>query len=95
MLTAMHPPADSGPCIYILRCGDDSLYTGAAKDLARRIADHHGKRGARYVRARLPVELVYWEPCADWPSALRREYQIKQLTRLQKERLLRRRTTGC
>jgi len=89
----VHPPADSGPCVYLLRCSDGSLYTGAAKDLARRLADHQGRRGARYTRSRLPVRLVSWERCADWSSALRREYQLKRLTRPAKERLLRRRTT--
>lgn len=67
--------------VYMLRCGDGSLYTGSAKDLTRRLAAHSGGRGAKYTRSRLPVELVYWEEVPDWSSALRREAAIKRLPR--------------
>lgn len=71
-------------CVYILRCGDGSLYTGWTNDLAARVKAHQEKRGAKYTKARQPVELVYSENCADKSAALRREAQIKKLTRTQK-----------
>lgn len=75
--------------VYIVRCSDDSLYTGIARDLQQRIDEHNeGKRGARYTRGRRPVELVYRESAADRSSAQRREYRIKQLSRAQKRRLI-------
>lgn len=70
--------------VYILRCGDDSLYTGCTADLLRRLAAHQRGAGAKYTRSRLPVELVYWESAADRSSALRREAAIKRLSRQQK-----------
>lgn len=70
--------------VYILRCADGSLYTGAARDPARRLAEHNGKRGAAYTRARRPVQLAYTEPAADRSAALRREWAIKQLNRTEK-----------
>lgn len=70
--------------VYMLRCADGSLYTGATNDLARRVATHGRGKGAAYTRARLPVELVYSEPAADRGAALRREAQLKRLTRAQK-----------
>lgn len=75
--------------VYMVRCSDDSLYTGVARDLQQRIAEHNtGTRGARYTRGRRPVELVYQETVADRSSAQQREYQIKQLTAAQKRRLI-------
>jgi putative endonuclease len=75
--------------IYIIRCADDSLYTGVTTDLERRINEHNaGKTAARYTRARRPVSLVYQESAPDRTTACRREYQIKQLSRLEKQRLL-------
>lgn len=70
--------------VYILRCADGSFYTGAARDPARRVREHNGKRGAAYTRARRPVQLVYTEPAPDRSAALRREWAIKQLTRTEK-----------
>ncbi len=80
--------ADVGWHIYILRCADRSLYTGIAKDVSGRVIQHNKGRGARYTRARLPVELVYTERAADRASALRREYEIKQLRPAAKLRLI-------
>lgn len=80
--------ADVGWHIYILRCADQSLYTGIAKDVSGRVIQHNKGRGARYTRARLPVELVYTERAADRASALRREYEIKQLRPAAKLRLI-------
>lgn len=75
--------------VYMVRCSDDSLYTGIARDLQQRLREHNeGKRGARYTRGRRPVELVYRESVADRSAALRREYSIKQLSRAQKQRLI-------
>lgn len=76
--------------VYIVRCRDDSLYTGVARNLEQRIDEHNeGKRGARYTRSRRPVELVYHEVAADRSTAQQREYQIKQLTAVQKRLLIR------
>lgn len=71
-------------CVYMLRCGDGTLYTGSTNDLQRRVLTHARGRGAKYTRSRRPVELVYQEPCADRSAALRRELQIKQLSRQEK-----------
>lgn len=79
----------SGYVVYILRCGDGTLYTGCTNDLARRLAAHGAGRGAKYTRARLPVALVYQEPAADRSQALRREAAIKALPRAQKLALIR------
>ena len=74
--------------VYMLRCADGSLYTGAAVDVDRRARVHNAGRGAKYTRSRLPVEVVYREVCEDRSTALRREYAIKQLTRQEKEALI-------
>jgi uncharacterized protein (TIGR02453 family) len=74
--------------VYLLRCGDGSLYTGIARDPARRVAQHNAGRGAAYTRARRPVELVYHESAASRPEALRREWAIKRLTRAEKDALI-------
>ena len=69
--------------VYIVRCKDNTLYTGIARDVARRVDQHNGvgRTGARYTRARRPVRLVYQEPAADRSSAATREYAIKRLSR--------------
>lgn len=74
--------------VYLLRCADGTLYTGYTDDPVRRTKVHNTGKGAKYTRARLPVELVYQEACADESAALRREYEIKQLTRVQKLKLI-------
>jgi len=66
-------------CVYMLRCRDGSLYTGATNDLDQRLRVHRSGRGAAYTRSRLPVRLVYAEPAADRSMALRREWALKQL----------------
>lgn len=68
-------------CVYILRCADDTLYTGITTDLERRLQTHAAGRGARYTRARLPVELLYSEGAASRSAATRRELEIKRLPR--------------
>ena len=74
--------------VYILRCGDGTLYTGCTNDLARRLKAHSAGKGAKYTRSRLPVELVYAEAAADKSQALRREAAIKALTRTEKLALI-------
>ena len=75
--------------VYILRCHDGTLYTGATNDLVRRLERHRAGRGARYTRSRLPVKLVYLEPSHDRSAALRREAALKRLTRRDKLALIR------
>ena len=75
--------------VYILRCGDGTLYTGIALDLAKRIAVHQHGRGAKYTRGRLPVELVYKECQRTKGNALRREAEIKRWPKHRKEQLVR------
>lgn len=70
--------------IYIVKCNDDTLYTGWTTDLKRRIKCHNSGKGAKYTRCRLPVELVYFEEYEDKSTALKREYEIKQLSRSKK-----------
>ena len=72
-----------GYLVYILRCGDGTLYTGCTNDLPRRLQAHQSGRGAKYTRSRLPVELVYQEAVPDRSAALRREAAIKRLYRLE------------
>ena len=74
--------------VYILRCGDDSLYTGCTDNVPRRLAAHQSGKGAKYTRSRLPVSLIYQEEVPDKPAALRREAAIKRLTRSQKLKLI-------
>ena len=73
---------------YILRCGDGSLYTGWTNYLTKRVADHNAGRGAKYTKAHLPVELVYYEIFETKEEAMKRECAIKKLSRPQKERLI-------
>ena len=74
--------------VYILLCGDGSLYTGCTNDLKRRLAAHQQGRGAKYTCSHLPVTLVYQEPCPNRSAALRREAALKRMTRQQKLGLL-------
>ena len=74
--------------VYILECGDGSLYTGWTTDLEKRLAAHVAGRGAKYTRARGPVRMVYSEECDTKSGALRREAAIKALTRVQKQALV-------
>ena len=74
--------------LYILRCGDGSLYTGIALDLERRLAQHQAGRASRYTRSRLPVTLVWRREVETWSAALREEMRIKRLTRAEKEALV-------
>jgi putative endonuclease len=80
-----------GWTVYLLRCRDGSLYTGITNDLPRRLASHRAGTGSVYVRARLPIRVVYRESQPDRGAALRREAAIKKLTRRDKLALVRRR----
>lgn len=77
------------PFVYILRCGDGSLYTGVAKDLARRLEQHQAGRASRYTRSHLPVSLVWMRRVRSWSAALRQEHRIKAFRRADKEALVR------
>ena len=76
---------------YILRCFDNSLYCGMTSNLERRLKEHNSKgaRGAKYLRAKKPVTLVYSETYSDIKTAMAREYEVKQWTKAKKEALLR------
>lgn len=74
--------------VYMLRCGDGSLYTGWTNDLEKRLKSHAAGKGAKYTRSRLPVALVYRERCADRSEAMRRECELKRLSRAQKLALI-------
>lgn len=74
--------------VYIVRCSDNTLYTGISNDVEHRIEVHNSGAGAKYTRSRKPVELVYCEKCADKPAALCREIAIKQLNKTAKIKLI-------
>jgi putative endonuclease len=75
-------------CVYLLRCGDGTLYAGITNDLARRLAAHRASRGARYTRGRGPLEVVLTEKKRTRGAALRREAALKRLKRSEKLALL-------
>ena len=79
--------------VYILRCGDNTLYTGITDDVPRRLAAHRAGKGAKYTRGRGPLELAYTEQLPDKSAALRREIEIKRLRRAEKERLIKSRNS--
>lgn len=80
--------------VYFLRCNDNSLYTGITTDITRRLYQHNNtKLGAKYTRARRPVTLVYSESAIDKSTASKREYQLRTLTKKQKETLVLNHTT--
>lgn len=74
--------------VYILRCGDGSLYCGYTTNVEKRFEKHKSGKGAKYTRSRLPLEVVYVEDFETKSEALKREYAIKAMTRLQKEKLI-------
>jgi predicted GIY-YIG superfamily endonuclease len=76
------------PFVYILRCGDGSLYTGVAKDVVRRLEQHQSGVASKYTRSHLPVTLVWQRRVMTWSRALQEEHRIKALTRAEKERLV-------
>ena len=80
----------AGFLVYILRCSDGTLYTGYTRDLKARLKLHNSGKGAKYVRGRTPAAVVYSRAYQDHRSAVREEFRIKTLTRLEKEELVRR-----
>ena len=79
--------------VYILRCGDGTLYTGITTDVEHRLEAHRQGKGAKYTRGRGPLELAYQDKCGTHSEALKREYAIKQLSREEKEQLISERGT--
>lgn len=82
------------PFVYILRCHDNSLYTGYTLDLKRRVAQHNQGTASKYTRGRRPVQLAYVEEYADKITALKREYAIKHMKKSVKEALLTAKSTN-
>ncbi len=80
----------NGWLVYLLRCVDGTFYTGITTDMNRRCQQHNDGKASRYTRSRRPVRLVYQEPQPDKGAALRREAEIKALSRQEKETLIRR-----
>lgn len=74
--------------LYILRCGDDTLYTGITTDVEKRLEAHRAGKGAKYTRGRCPLELLYQELCGSHSDALRRELEVKALPREKKLSLI-------
>jgi len=74
--------------VYMVRCGDGSLYTGATNDVSARISRHNSGKGARYTRARLPVALVWKKRVSGRSKAQSLEFAIKQLSRKEKDALI-------
>jgi len=73
---------------YLLRCADDTFYCGISNNIEKRLALHNAGEGAKYTRGRVPVKLEYFENCSNKSSALKREIQIKRLSRNAKVALL-------
>lgn len=73
---------------YILLCSDGSLYTGWTNNMEKRLRDHNSGKGAKYTKGRIPVELVYYETFPTKAEAMRREWEIKQLGRKEKQQLI-------
>lgn len=84
----------SGWFLYILRCRDNTFYTGITTDLDRRLGQHNNGTASRCTRSRLPVVRVYQETCADRSEALKRECAVKKLTREEKELMVKKRQTA-
>ena len=74
--------------LYILRCSDGTLYTGVTNDLENRLKTHRAGKGSKYVRTRLPAEVVYQVEFPDKVSAMKEEWRVKQLSRAEKELLI-------
>lgn len=74
--------------LYILKCRDGTLYTGIATDVQKRLEMHRSGKGAKYTRGRGPLELVYSEECENHSQALKRECEVKKLTKERKQQLI-------
>ena len=80
--------SDDEHVVYVLECADGTLYTGYTTDLERRVREHNAGEGAKYTRGRAPVEVRHRERFDSRSAAMSREYEIKQLSRAEKERLV-------
>jgi predicted GIY-YIG superfamily endonuclease len=74
--------------LYVLKCRDNTLYTGITIDVSRRVQQHNSGTASRYTRSRLPVRLIFSEPCRSRSQALKKEYAMKRLSRKKKEEYL-------
>lgn len=79
---------------YIVVCQDGTFYTGWTNDLEKRIRDHNAGKGAKYTKSRRPVVLAYYEEYETKEEAMRREYAIKQMSRREKENLIKKKPGG-
>ena len=92
----MHRKSDAGDSrgdeflnyTYMLKCSDGTLYTGWTNDLDKRVEAHNSGKGAKYTKARRPVELAYYEEFETKEQAMKRDYAIKQLGRKEKQKLI-------
>ena len=75
--------------LYVLKCRDGTLYTGITTDLPRRVQQHNDGRASRYTRSRIPVKLLFSEPCRGHSQALKKEYAMKRLSRKEKKAYIR------
>lgn len=74
--------------VYLLECSNNSIYTGIAIDVKKRFEEHLSGKGAKYTRANKPVKILYTEKCSDKSTAMKREMQIKKLSKLEKLALI-------
>ena len=81
--------------VYLLRCSDGSFYCGWTNDIEKRVRAHNTGKASRYTKSRRPVKLAYFEKAKSKSGALKREYQIKQLTHKQKELLSKKDKKDC
>ena len=82
-------PSEKAWFLYVLRCADDTFYTGTTTDITRRINEHNTKKcGAKYTKTRRPVELIFWLDFENRSQAQKAEYKFKKLTRAQKEKTI-------
>ena len=81
--------------LYVLKCGDGTLYTGITNDMQRRLRQHNDGSASRYTRSRLPVKLVYQESCRGRSQALKKEFAVKALSRKEKQAYIRMQNAEC
>jgi putative endonuclease len=82
-------PSEKAWFLYVLRCADDTFYTGTTTDITRRIDEHNTKKcGSKYTKTRRPVELIFWLDFENRSQAQKAEYKFKKLTRTQKEKII-------
>jgi putative endonuclease len=74
--------------LYIIRCKDNVLYTGITTDVSRRFSEHQAGKGAKFLRGKAPLELVYQQPIGNHSDALKEELRIKKLSKYEKEKLI-------